>query len=177
MKPIIIAVSGASGAGKTTLTKFLQREMHIPTIISSTTRPRREDEVEDEDYFFVSDGVRPKPSEMLTFTRFGGYEYYSLRKQLPRSGFCSYVVEENGIRSLKQNAGEVYGLFSVTVQCKPEIRIARGVAPERIERDCNRKGLGYEWVDYALFNNGTLAEFEQAARDMMKILEQWQHLQ
>lgn len=177
MKPIIIAVSGASGAGKTTLTKFLQREMHIPTIVSSTTRPRREGEVEGEDYFFVSGGVRPKPSEMLTFTRFGGYEYYSLRKQLPRSGFCSYVVEENGIRPLKQNAGEAYGLFSVTVQCKPEIRIARGVAPERIERDCNRKGLGYEWVDYALFNNGTLAEFEQAARDMMKILEQWQHLQ
>lgn len=177
MKPIIIAVSGASGAGKTTLTRFLQREFDIPAIVSTTTRPKREGETEGEDYFFVSGGVRPKPCEMLTFTRFGGYEYYSLRRQLPRSGFCSYVVEENGIRSLKQNAGEAYGLFSVTVQCKPEIRITRGVAPARIERDRNRKDLGYEWVDYALFNNGTLDEFEQAARDMLKILEQWQHLQ
>lgn len=177
MKPIIIAISGASGAGKTTLTRFLQREFNIPAIVSSTTRPRRSDETEGVDYFFIAPKTRPKLSDMLTYTRFGGYAYFSLRKQLPRTGFCSYVVEENGIRSLKSKAGEEYGLFSVTVQCKLEIRIARGVDPARIERDRNRKNLGYEWVDYALFNNGTLREFEQAARDMMKILEQWQHLQ
>nr|WP_302400593.1 hypothetical protein [Alistipes onderdonkii] len=46
MKPIIIAVSGASGAGKTTLTKFLQREFDIPAIVYSTTRPKSEDETE-----------------------------------------------------------------------------------------------------------------------------------
>lgn len=176
IKPIIIAISGVSGSGKTHLSKFLRKEYGIPMIVSTTTRPPRADEVEGEDYFFVS-AVGHKRQEMLTYTRFGEHEYYSLKAQLPVSGFCSYIVEENGIQTLKQTAGEQFGVFSVTVQCKEEIRLARGVEPERIERDKNRMGLGYEWVDYALFNNGTVHEFEQAARNMICVLETWQHLQ
>ena len=177
MKPIVIAISGASGSGKTYLSKFLQRELGIPMIVSTTTRPRRSDEIEGEDYFFTEGIGRHKRQDMLTYTRFGEYEYFSLKKQLPNTGFCTYVVEENGIQALKRTAGELFGVFSVTVQCKEDIRIDRGVDPQRIERDKNRKGLGFEWVDYALYNNGTFGQFEQAARDMIKVLETWRHLQ
>lgn len=177
MKPIIIAISGASGAGKTSLSKFLQRELNIPMIVSTTTRPRRPDEKDGEDYFFVTTTETIKREEMLTYTKFGQHEYFAFRKQLPRTGFCTYVVEGSGSKSLKRCAGEKFGVFTVCVQCKPEIRIERGVSPERIERDRNRKDLSFEWVDYAIYNNGTIAQFEQAARDMMKVLEQWQHLQ
>lgn len=177
MKPIIIAIVGASGSGKTHLSKFLHKEMNIPMIVSTTTRPQRPGEIEGEDYFFIHSTAGYKRQDMLTYTRFGEYEYFSMKKQMPRSGFCSYVVEENGIRALKRSAGDDYGIFAVTVQCKESTRIARGVDPGRIERDKNRKGLGYEWMDYAIFNDGTVEQFEQSARDMIKVLEQWQHLQ
>lgn len=177
MKPIIIAISGASGSGKTFLSKFLQREMNIPVIVSTTTRPKRSEETEGEDYYFVADSRAYDFTQMLTYIKFGGHEYFALRRQLPRSGFCTYVVEGTGSKALKRSAGENYGVFTVCVQCKPEIRIERGVAPERIERDRARKDLSFEWVDYAIYNNGSIAQFEQAARDMMKVLEQWQHLQ
>ena len=176
MKPIIIAIVGASGSGKTYLSKFLRNELNIPVIVSSTTRPMREGEIEGEDYFFIKNTEGYKQKDMLSHISFGGYEYFALRNQLPKSGFCSCVVEETGIRNLKQNAGDNYGVFSVTVQCKPEIRIARGVDPKRIERDQNRKPLSYEWVDYAIFNDGAVKEFEKAALNMIKVLEQWQHL-
>lgn len=177
MKPIILAISGPSGSGKTFLSKFLQREMNIPVIVSTTTRPKRTDEKEGEDYFFVNSTRAYKREDMLTHAKFGQHEYFALRKQLPRTGFCTYVVEGTGSKALKRSAGENYGVFTVCVQCKPEIRIERGVAPERIERDRARKDLSFEWVDYAIYNNGSIAQFEQAARDMMKVLEQWQHLQ
>lgn len=176
MKPIIIAIAGSSGSGKTHLSKFLQREMHIPMIVSTTTRPRRKGEIEGVDYFFVKDTDAYDRNAMLTYTRFGKYEYFSLKEQVPKTGFCTYVVDENGVRALKRGAGNDYGVFSVTVQCKPENRIARGVDPARIERDRSRKGLGYMWVDLAIYNNSTLEEFEQAGRDLITVVEQWQHL-
>ena len=126
MKPIIIAIVGASGSGKTHLSKFLHKEMNIPMIVSTTTRPQRPGEIEGEDYFFVRSTTGYKRQDMLTYTRFGEYEYFSMKKQMPCSGFCSYVVEENGIRALKRSAGDDYGIFAVTVQCKESTRIARG---------------------------------------------------
>ena len=81
MKPIIIAIVGASGSGKTYLSKFLQNELNIPTIVSTTTRPRRAEETEGVDYFFVNDTGAFKRQDMLTYTRFGKYEYFSCKKQ------------------------------------------------------------------------------------------------
>lgn len=176
MKPIIIAIVGASGSGKTHLSKFLQKEFSIPAIVSTTTRPRREGEREGKDYFFVDNTSAYDRRDMLTYTRFGKYEYFSLKKQLPDSGFCTYVVDENGVRTLKRGAGEDYGVFCVTIRCKPANRIARGVDPERIERDKHRRNLGYQWVDMAIYNNGTVEQFEQAGRDLVTIVEQWQPL-
>ncbi|MBQ4279221.1 MAG: hypothetical protein IJC16_04645, partial [Rikenellaceae bacterium] len=108
MRPIIIAIVGASGSGKTTLSKYLQRKYGIPAIVSTTTRPRRADEVEGEDYFFVRSTRGIGRETMLTYTRFGKHEYFSLKSQLPASGYCTYVVDENGIRALKLASGKEY---------------------------------------------------------------------
>ena len=135
MRPIIIAIVGASGSGKTTLSKYLQRKYGIPAIVSTTTRPRREGEVEGEDYFFVRSTRGIGREAMLTYTRFGKHEYFSLRRQLPESGYCTYVVDENGIRALKQTAGTEYDVFTVYISCRTENLPFRGVDAERIEPD------------------------------------------
>lgn len=176
MKPVIIAIVGASGSGKTFLAKYLQNQFDIPAIVSTTTRPPREDEIDGKDYFFVRNAKKYNREDMLTYNRFGKYEYFSLRSQVPSSGYCSYVVEENGVKALKQASGKDFIVFTVLVACRQENLIRRGIDPERIERDSMRKQINYDLVDVILGNNGTLAEFEQGARDIMKILEQWRHL-
>ena len=176
MKPIIIAIVGASGSGKTYLSKFLRNELNIPIIVSHTTRPMRQGEIEGEDYFFIDNTGGYRQEDILSHTEFGGYEYFALRSQLPISGLCTCVVEETGSQNLKRNGGNNYGVFSVIVQCNPEIRIARGIDPKRIERDQDRTPLSHEWVDYVIYNNGTIEELETAALNMIKVLEQWQHL-
>lgn len=177
MKPVIIAIVGASGSGKTTLSKYLQQRYEIPAIVSTTTRPRRDTEVEGEDYFFVRSTRKYKRSEMLTFTRFGKYKYFSLRSQLPATGYCTYVVDERGVKVLKQGAGEEFGVFVVHVACRRENLIKRGIDPERIERDRLRPQIDYSLIDVVLGNNGTEEEFRKGADQLMQILEQWRHLQ
>lgn len=177
MKPTIIAIVGPSGSGKTYLAKYLQSKFDIPTIVSTTTRPQRADEIDGKDYFFVHNTKRYRREEMLTYNRFGKYEYFSFLKQVPSSGYCSYVVEENGVRALKKVSGKDFNVFTVLVACNEQTRFDRGIDRERIGRDSKRKQIDYELVDVILGNNGTLAEFEQGACDVMKILEQWRHLQ
>ncbi|WP_195272036.1 hypothetical protein [Alistipes putredinis] len=176
MRPIIIAIVGASGSGKTTLSKYLQRKYGIPAIVSTTTRPRRADEVEGEDYFFVRSTRGIGRETMLTYTRFGKHEYFSLKSQLPASGYCTYVVDENGIRALKLASGKEYDVFTVYVACRVEHLPARGIDAERIERDSHRRQVDYSLIDVVLGNNGTEAEFREGADQVLKILEQWQHL-
>lgn len=176
MKPIIIAVVGASGSGKTYLSKYLHSQFDIPVIVSTTTRPRREGEIEGEDYFFVRNTKNYRREEMLTHTVFDKYEYFSLLNQLPPTGYCTYVVEENGVKALKQSSGKDYHVFTVLVTCQKENLISRGIDPERIERDRKRKLIGYDLVDLIIGNNGTPEEFEKGAGDIIKIMEQWRHL-
>ena len=177
MKPTIIAIVGVSGSGKTYLSKYLRSQFDIPVIVSTTTRPRRPEEKEGEDYFFVRSTKQFSREDMLTHTCFGKYEYFSLKGLVPETGLCTYVVEENGVKALKQSAGLDYNVFVVLVTCGKETLVSRGIAPERIERDSKRKAIGYDLVDVIVGNNGTVAEFEKGACDIIKILEQWQHLQ
>ena len=51
---IMVILSSPSGAGKTTLVKLLSRNKNFNISISHTTRQPRPSEVEDKDYFFVS---------------------------------------------------------------------------------------------------------------------------
>jgi len=55
MRKKLILISGPSGSGKTTIRKLIEK--HFPKIefsVSYTSRPKREDEVDGKDYFFVS---------------------------------------------------------------------------------------------------------------------------
>ena len=50
----IVAITGPSGAGKTSISKkLLQRDKKISLSISCTTRPKRKGEINKKDYIFI----------------------------------------------------------------------------------------------------------------------------
>lgn len=58
--PLVIVVSGASGSGKDSVLNAVVARMEesqspIHFVVTATTRPRRDDEVDGKDYFFVSE--------------------------------------------------------------------------------------------------------------------------
>ena len=55
-KPLIIIISSPSGAGKTSICRELLRlDANIKLSISVTTRPARDNEIDGQDYYYVSE--------------------------------------------------------------------------------------------------------------------------
>lgn len=175
MKPTIIAIVGASGSGKTHLSKLLQNELNIYSIVSFTTRPKRESEIDGQDYYFVNHKPQIPFCDILTETRFGEYDYYALREQVPPTGICTYIVEESGVESLKKIHGHRFNIVTAYVKATEDTLTQRSIDPKRIERDNNRKKLPLDDYDIVIGNNDSLEEFEEAIRSTFKNIRQWQH--
>jgi len=82
----IIAVSAPSGGGKTTIVKKILE--HFPEIIfsiSATTRPKRDNEVEEQEYFFISEKEfkdKIESSEFVEWEKFYDYYYGTFKKYI-----------------------------------------------------------------------------------------------
>lgn len=165
MQPTIIAIVGASGSGKTYFSRLLQNELNVFAVVSYTTRPERENETEGKDYYFIGKNHAIPFCEMLTHTKFGGYEYFALRDQVPPEGNCTYVVDESGVQVLKRMHGERYRVVTVLVRSGYAALEARGVDQERIFQDRTRRQLPDAFYDFVIDNDGTLTEYEEIIRE------------
>lgn len=160
MNPIIIAIVGNSGSGKSYMAEFLRSKLNVPVIVSYTTRPMRSGEMNGKDHYFIQSGEIPSSKDMLAYTLFGGYEYFVLHCQIPTGGICTYIVDERGLEELTKRCGARYDVISVLVLCSPEQLEARGIDPARIRRDCERKYLSPGYFDCVIRNDASLEEFE-----------------
>ena len=82
---ILFVVSAPSGAGKTTLCDALRQTPDFVYSVSCTTRPPRSDEIEGEDYRFLSEKDflrRIKAGEFLEHARVHEHYYGTLREPL-----------------------------------------------------------------------------------------------
>lgn len=175
MQPTIIAIVGASGSGKTYLSKLLQNELNVFLIVSYTTRPAREGEIKGIDHYYIENTHRFCRSQMLSYTRFAEHEYFALEDQVPPQKPCVYVVDERGLKYLKETKSHKFNIVSIRVESATETLIERGIALERIKRDDDRTPLSLSYYDYVIENNGTLEEFEEKIRETYKQIRVWQH--
>ena len=96
----IILISGLSGSGKTTFSNMLSKKFNIPILVSTTTRKRREKEIEGKDYFFVSKEEFLK-REMIEYTEYND-NFYGIEKKyfentLKDTKLAILVVDLTGI--------------------------------------------------------------------------------
>lgn len=151
MKQKIITIIGKSGAGKDTVARMLSYITGYDLICSYTTRPMRAGEVEGREHHFVKECHTPK-EKMLAYTEYGGYEYWTEADQV--KGTAIYVIDEKGLVALSEAFPDI-DLVNIYVSAKPETLKARGIEPERTQRDEHRVRLDIDVFDYVVFNNGT----------------------
>jgi guanylate kinase len=82
--PLMIVISGPSGVGKdTVINNMKKRQMPFHFVVTATTRPRREKEVEGRDYYFVS---HERFAEMIENDELLEYAYvYNDYKGIPKA--------------------------------------------------------------------------------------------
>ncbi|WP_161847593.1 guanylate kinase [Athalassotoga saccharophila] len=84
MRGLIFVMSGPSGAGKTTIVKMALSQIEgMEFSVSYTTRPKRENEVEGVDYFFVDEKTFReliKKGEFLEWAEVHGHLYGTSKK-------------------------------------------------------------------------------------------------
>ena len=173
-KPVILAIVGPSGSGKTTMAEYLKNEMGIPVLVSFTTRNMRPGEVDGVDHNFVSEQEMPPKEDMLAYTKFGGYHYWTTISQIP-NGICSYVIDEKGLMMLWEDFGDRFDIVPIFVKCNIETLEKRGIDPERLQRDKIRVVIEEAAYWATITNNGDLEEFYSNISQIINLLPQWQH--
>ena len=122
----IIALCGKSGAGKDSLmmATFSNLEEYLNPIISHTTRPKREKEVADKNYHFVSDDqflTLIDENKMLETTCFNNWYYGTSIDSLSDSKVNIGVFNPEGIISLLKDDRIELEIYYITAKGKTRL--------------------------------------------------------
>jgi guanylate kinase len=139
---LIFIISGPSGSGKTTLLeKLLARsalKKRLVRSISFTTRPKRSNEQEGRDYFFISQKQfreKQKAKKLLEWTRYLGYYYATAKdfveKQLKKGKHLAMCLDVKGALQIRR----LYPKRVVTIFIQPP---SLETLQERIKKRCHR---------------------------------------
>ena len=140
MKYTIIAIMGKSASGKDSLLKALLQEPQFKKakpIISCTTRPIRENEINGTDYHFLTNEQFTNlvlSNRMLEATVFNDWCYGTSIDSLSTSGINIGVFNPEGCEALRQN--ENITLCLIYVEATDKTRLLRSLNREK-NPDCH----------------------------------------
>lgn len=158
LKPIIICIVGPSGSGKTTMARFIEKALDIPMLVSYTTRPKRANEIDGVDHWFVTEDQMPSRDKMLAYTKFGNYHYWMPLEEVEETCVCTYIIDEKGLLELEKNIGNEYNIFSILVKRDTDKLIAQ-VGEERVKRDLERVTIPESEYCEVITNNERIEDF------------------
>ncbi len=150
-RPIIIAIVGESGTGKTTFAEYLQTYFGIRMIQSYTDRPKRFKGEKGHTFLTPKQFDRLRQEDMIAYTNWNGKRYCCLKKDV--RDVNSYVIDEAGLRMLYENYNYKYDIWSVRLKRPYKFR-KEVVGQERLDRDKDKFIFTDDYYDF-VFNNVT----------------------
>jgi guanylate kinase len=186
-QPLLIVISGPSGAGKDSiLDSMKERKLPFHFVVTATTRPRRSNEEEGKDYFFVS---KEEFAHMIDTDQLIEYavvygDYKGIPKQQVRDALATgndvvMRIDVQGAETVRKLAPEALLIF-VTVQSEEDLvarlRERKTETPEELALRIatSRKELQrIDAFDYVVVNRD--AELDQAVDTILAIIDSEHH--
>lgn len=170
--PKLVVLSGPSGSGKTTISRRLEHDPRLRPSISATTRPKRPNETDGIDYYFLThDQFRQwiAQGEFIEHAEVFGNLYGTPRKGLEairaEGKHPLLDIDVQGVRALRQlGYPGVYVFLTVPDRRELQRRLSqRGTAPDEIERRVAR-------YDAEMAQRKELYDFEVENRDLERTI-------
>lgn len=179
----MIFILGKTGSGKTTIVDELVSKYGFNKIITYTTRPMRDGEINHKDYHFITnkDFINKIKEEFFAewksyATKSGIWHYgVSLLDFLNANNKSIVIVTPEGFRELRDRYN--FNTFSIYIDCDEDIlkdrATERGDNPSEIDRRLKADKKDFEFVekdvDRIVFNNGNL---EITIQKILKLIEE-----
>ena len=121
-QPLLVVISGPSGVGKDSVVRGLkERNLRMHFVVTATTRPRREEETQGVDYFFLSKDEFARMIEQDELIEYAIVynDYKGIPKQQVRTALVSGLdvvmrVDVQGATTIRKLAPEVVLIFLTT---------------------------------------------------------------
>lgn len=140
MKDRIICLVGASGSGKTTIAKELEKRGYNVIQSYTTRKPRYKNEW---GHTFIKKAIGHEikmNKTMIAFKKLYDYEYFATKEQYQGKGTSIYIVDPDGSDQVKHNVKDVE-VITIFLNADENVRYHRMVkdrgygAIERINKD------------------------------------------
>ncbi len=147
----VIIITGPSGSGKTSIARYLLQRYHIPKVITHTTRPPRQGEINGRDYYFEEEKDWSKV-HFIEQVKYSNYYYGSSYKGLQQAwkkskkyfyiskGLISLIVDTNGAITYKNLLKKRAIIWFVTITNTKSLKnrlFKRGDNPKLISERTN----------------------------------------
>lgn len=163
----LIVIIGKSRSGKDTLARYLNELHHVEPIVSYATRPKRDNEKNGREHWFVSPEYMnelKQNSDMIAYTYNAktGHEYCASLKDLKPDTWYTYILNPKGLYYLVSNMSDKVFLHVVYVDCdENDLRKRgkdRGELPEVFETriESERDEFDYFSENYKYLINGRI---------------------
>ena len=182
----LFVILGKSCSGKTTILNEVLSKLEIPVLLSSTTRPPRENEVNGREYNFVTMSdfdTDYKNEDILEYDVFRidsirqSWVYYTKKSDLllPQTSQIK-VVSPTGLAQLMSNKELRDNIVSIYIDADDKLRqkryLTRSISPDnmndRFARD--EKAFQHLFTDYIILNDENTS-IHEASNQLIDIIE------
>jgi guanylate kinase len=165
-QPLLIVISGPSGVGKDTVVhRMRERRLPFRFVVTATSRPRRDDEIDGVDYLFLTheefEGMVARGEFLehaLVYGQFKGIPRRHVREALATGQDVVFRIDVQGAETVRRLCPEALLIFLAThdeEELARRLRKRRTESPESLELRLATARREYERVglfDYIVVN-------------------------